>query len=129
VLEEEAARANGYWIAGIADEGTRAPNPVLTVFRIPPGDPVIAIAHDPAVFFDMPDRVALTLAAHLHGGQIYLPFIGALRTPGRAPRAWAYGRTVDHGRDLVVTSGIGTSIIPVRFNMPPEILVVTLSAP
>jgi predicted MPP superfamily phosphohydrolase len=129
VLENGSAQTHGYWIAGIADNTTRHPDPVGTVFRIPAGDPVIAITHDPAVFVDMPGRVALTLAAHTHGGQIYLPFIGALITPGHAPRRWAWGHIHEGGRDLVVTAGIGTSIIPVRFNMPPEIMVVTLSAP
>jgi uncharacterized protein len=128
VLEEAGAYTHGTWIAGIADDTTRLPDPVATVFRIPPGDPVIAITHDPAVFVDMPERVALTLAGHTHGGQVYLPFVGALITPGRAPRRWAWGHVREHGRDLVVTAGIGTSIVPVRFNMPPEILVVTLSA-
>jgi hypothetical protein len=131
VLEETAARIEGaapYWIVGLGDDTTRAPDPVAAVARIPLPDPVIAIAHDPAVFAAMPDRVALTLAAHTHGGQVYLPFVGALVTPGRAPRAWAYGHVVDGGRDMVVTAGIGTSILPIRFNMPPEILVVTLSS-
>jgi predicted MPP superfamily phosphohydrolase len=131
VLENDAARIAGpavYWIAGIADDSTRRPDPLGTVASIPPGDPVIAIAHDPAVFADMPDRVAVTLAGHTHGGQVHLPFVGALLTASRAPRAWAYGHIVDAGRDLVVTGGIGTSILPIRFNMPPEILLVTLSS-
>lgn len=130
VLEEDAAQVAGpapYWIAGIGDDTTRQPDPLGTVARIPTPDPVIAITHDPAVFADMPDRVALTLAGHTHGGQVYLPFVGALITPGRAPGSWAYGHTVDGGRDMVVTAGIGTSILPIRFNMPPEILLVTLS--
>jgi uncharacterized protein len=128
VLEEQSVLTHGAWIAGIADDTTRRPDPVAAVFRVPTGDPVIVITHDPAVFVDVPDRVALTLAAHMHGGQVYLPFVGALVTPGRAPRRWAWGHIREHDRDMVVTAGIGTSIVPIRFNMTPEILVVTLSA-
>jgi hypothetical protein len=130
VLEEEAVTAGAgfpYWIAGLADATTRLPDPAGTVGRIAPPAPVIAIAHDPAVFAEMPDRVVLTLAAHTHGGQVYLPLVGALVTPSRAPRRWAYGHIREDGRNLVVTGGIGTSILPLRFNMPPEILLVTLS--
>ena len=115
------------WFAGIADDMTRSPDPVATVAAVPEGEPVIAIAHDPVVVFDMPDRVAVTLAAHMHGGQVYLPVIGALITPGRGPRRLAYGHIREDGKDLYVTSGLGTSIIPVRFNMPPEIVLVTLA--
>jgi YD repeat-containing protein len=50
-------------------------------------------------------------------------------TPGRAPRRFAYGHIREDGKDLYVTSGLGTSIIPVRFNMPPEIALVTIAAP
>ena len=87
---------------------------------------MIAITHNPAVFFDTPNRVAVTLAGHTHGGQIYLPWYGAIVTPGRAPRRYDYGHIREFGRDLFITSGIGTSILPVRLNMPPEIVLLTV---
>ncbi len=130
VLENEAVpveRPGGrFWIAGIADDVTRAPDPVGTISPIPDGEPVIVMAHNPAVFFDTPNRVAVTLAGHTHGGQIYLPWIGAIVTPGRAPRRYDYGHIREFGRDLFITAGIGTSILPVRLNMPPEIVLLTV---
>ena len=114
------------WIAGLADDMTRNPNPRRVIGPLPAGEPVIAIAHNPAVFPDVPHRVVLTLAAHSHGGQVYLPFYGAPITPGRAPKRHAYGHIYEDDKDLYVTSGLGTSIIPVRLNMRPEFAVVRL---
>lgn len=132
VLENRAHRietAKGpVWIAGISDDTTRKPDPVGTLRRIPAAEPVIVFTHDPAIFPDVPERGALTVAGHTHGGQIYLPWVGALVVPGRAPRRHAYGLIEENGKTMFVTSGLGTSIIPVRINMPPEIASITLMA-
>ena len=116
------------WIAGIADDTTRTPDAAGVLSRIPGSDPIIVLTHDPAIFPDVPKRAALILAGHMHGGQVYLPVLGALVTPGRAPRRHAYGVIRENGRLMYVTSGIGTSIIPLRINMPPEIAIVTIGA-
>ncbi|MEM7226276.1 MAG: metallophosphoesterase [Pseudomonadota bacterium] len=130
VLDDQAVRLalpdGPIWIAGIADDMTQNPNPRRVIRPIPKDEPVIAIAHDPAVFPDVPQRVVVTLAGHTHGGQVYIPFYGAPVIPGRAPRRYAYGHIRENGKDLYVSSGLGTSILPVRFNMPPEIAVITL---
>ncbi len=132
VLENEAVAiergGSRVWIAGIADDVTRVPDPVGTVAGIAVGDPVILAAHNPAVFLDTPGRVAITLAGHSHGGQIFVPWLGAIVTPGRAPRRYDYGHIREFGRDLMITSGIGTSILPVRLNMPPEIVFLTIGS-
>lgn len=130
VLENEAVevrRPDGsVWLAGIADDTTRNPNPVLALNVVPESEPVIVFAHDPAIFPDVPRRAAITLAGHTHGGQVYLPWVGAPITPGRAPRRHAYGLIHEDGKTMFVTAGLGTSIIPVRFNMPPEIALIIL---
>jgi uncharacterized protein len=130
VLENDAVSmedATGrFWVAGVADEISRSPNPVGTVADIPADEPIILLSHDPAVFSDIPRRVALTLAGHTHGGQIHLPFVGPLTTMSRAPLRHAHGLVHEDGKTMYVTSGIGTSILPVRFNMPPEIVLITL---
>lgn len=132
VLENDAT-ARGlsdrrFWIAGLADDTTRQPDARRAVASVPGAEPVIVIAHDPAVFFDVPARALATLAGHMHGGQVYLPIVGALITPGRAPARFAYGHINEDGKDLFVTAGLGTSIIPARFNMPPEIAILTIAA-
>lgn len=130
VLENEAVSredATGrFWVAGVADEITGDPDPVGVVARIPEGEPIVLLTHDPAVFPDVPRRVALILAGHTHGGQIRLPFVGALTTMSRAPVRHAYGLVQEDGGTMYVTSGVGTSILPVRFNMPPEVVLITL---
>ena len=130
VLENQVhhlQRENGaLWVAGIADDITRSPDVDGTLRKIPDDAPVIILTHDPAQFMDVPKGPYLTISGHTHGGQVYLPFLGALMTPSRAPMEWIYGHIKEEGRDLYVTSGIGTSILPVRFNMPPEIVVIDI---
>lgn len=132
VLENEAVSiewpGGRIWIAGIADDTTRTPEVVRTVAPLPVGEPILLITHDPAVFEDVTDRIALTLAGHTHGGQVYLPGVGALIVPGRAPRRHAYGLIREKGRTMFVTGGVGSSIIPVRFNMPPEVVSLTIQS-
>ena len=116
------------WIAGLADESTRDPCMIKTFGAIPEGEPVIALAHDPVTFFDIPDHAVVTFAGHTHGGQFRLPLVGTPYPVGGTPRRMAYGLVEEGGRHLYVTSGLGTSGVPARFNMPPEIAMVTLAA-
>jgi predicted MPP superfamily phosphohydrolase len=117
------------WIACIADDTTRRPDVRSTMRRIPTGEPALALMHDPATFAAMPLGPYVSIAGHTHGGQVWLPGVGALVTPGRAPRRWAYGHIEENGKHLVVSAGLNTSIVPVRLNMPPEILLLTIAAP
>ncbi len=87
--------------------------------------PKIVLAHDPGALLDLPPKKMfdLALAGHMHGGQVSLPFLGPLITPGRAPKEWARGWTDLSQGKLFVTNGIGTSILPVRLNAPPEVVI------
>ena len=115
------------WIAGVADSSTRTPDLSAALADVDTPDPVIMLSHDPAVFLDSPDRVTLMVSGHTHGGQVRVPGIGALFVPGRSPLAWSYGHTRVAERHLYVTGGIGTSVLPVRFGVPPEIVVLTIT--
>lgn len=95
----------------------------------PPGRPVLLITHNPDVFPSIPDRVCLTIAGHTHGGQVALPFFGRLIVPSVYGDRYAIGHIQEHGKHLFVTSGVGTSIIPVRFRVPPEIVFLTVARP
>jgi predicted MPP superfamily phosphohydrolase len=76
--------------------------------------PKFSITHDPAGAFD--SRVkGLVIAGHTHCGQVSLPFFGALWVPSDAPSSSHCGLYKDKQRQVFVTSGVGTSIFPVRF--------------
>ncbi len=68
----------------------------------------------------------IMFAGHTHGGQVWLPIIGAPLVPSMFGQKYASGHVKTAGIDLFVTTGIGTSILPFRFLVPPEIAVVTI---
>lgn len=108
------------WLVGIDDDSTGHADQNKAFQNIPKDAPAIVMMHDPASFAEIPTKNALFFAGHTHGGQVYLPWIGALIVPGAAPRNWAYGWIEHHKNWMYVTSGLGVSILPIRFNMRPE---------
>jgi predicted MPP superfamily phosphohydrolase len=74
----------------------------------------------------VPSRVTLTLAGHTHGGQVRVPFYGPPIVPSRYGQRFAAGHVVEGGRHLYVATGVGTSILPVRFLVPPAVTILTL---
>jgi len=128
VLENHAVETNGVYIAGLADMRTRRPDLPGALAEVPAGAPVILLAHDPDVFPLVPDRVALTLAGHTHGGQVAIPIIRRPFIPSRYGERYVRGHIVEENRHLYVTSGLGTSGLPVRLLAPPEIVVLELSS-
>lgn len=130
VLENDAQLLKGMpiWVVGIGDDMTGHSNPRTAIKKLPPGAHSLVLMHDPASLMDLPPVRGLVVAGHTHGGQVSLPFVGALIVPGDAPKDWAYG-WVEHGDNrMYVTSGLGVSILPVRFNMRPEWVMFTLNA-
>jgi predicted MPP superfamily phosphohydrolase len=73
----------------------------------------------------VPDRVALTLSGHTHGGQVRL-FGWSPVVPSRYGNRYAYGPVREGVRDIVISGGIGCSILPVRFGVTPEITLIEL---
>lgn len=70
----------------------------------------------------------LILAAHTHGGQVWFPILGTPVVPSSFGQKYSYGHVKENGVDMFVTSGIGTSVLPIRFMMPPEIAVLTIKS-
>jgi len=133
VLEESAARLerNGqsFYVVGLADQITRRSAPKTALAHAPSGAPTLLLVHEPDVFETFPRlgiSPTLTLAGHTHGGQVWLPLLGRRVVPSEFGQRYAYGHIVEAGRHLFVTSGVGTSILPVRFLVPPEIALLTL---
>ena len=141
VLENDAVllgpAGQRFWLAGIGDQlaiplGHGQFHGVddlpLTLSRIKTDDPVLLMVHEPDIFPRVPSRVALTFAGHTHGGQIRVPFLWPHFVPSRYGARYAYGHVVEHDRHLIVSGGLGTSIIPARLGVPPEILHIELGA-
>ncbi len=89
-------------------------------------DTTVLFTHNPDLFDAVPDHVELTIAGHTHGGQVYIPGLGRPIVPSAFGERFAAGHIVEHGRHLFVSTGIGTSIIPIRFLVAPEVSVLRI---
>ena len=140
VYENDAVRivkdGKAFWLLGLGDQlafklGQRRFRGVddlaATLAKVPDGAPAILLAHEPDIFTQTGSRVALTLSGHTHGGQVrvlgYSPIV-----PSRFGNRFAYGHIIEDGRHLIVSGGLGCSIMPVRIGVPPEILLVELGS-
>jgi len=88
----------------------------------------ICFSHSPDVFPLLPRNCAITIAGHTHGGQVWLPLLGRPAVAGvsRYGQKYAMGVIHEDGKTLFVSSGIGTSGLPLRFGVPPEISLLML---
>ena len=122
-VEHAGAR---FWLSGVEDvlKGNSDLNAALAV--VPKGEPTILLAHEP----DYADFVArypvdLQLSGHSHGGQVRLPFLPPLYEPALAQKYIA-GLFRVGPLTLYTNRGIGTIGLPIRFDCPPEITLITL---
>jgi len=115
-----------FWLVGVSDYWTAPHDVRRALAQVTDGAPVLVFTHNPDLFPQIPSRVSLTLAGHTHGGQVYFPLLGRLVVPSRFGERYAIGHVVENGRHLFVTAGVGTSIVPVRFLVPPEISIIRL---
>ncbi len=143
VYENDAVRIatqNGaFWLAGLGDQLAFAPSwrrngrrgrfgadyLAATLAKVDDDAPVILLAHEPDIVVRVPSRVSLQLSGHTHGGQIRL-FGWSPIVPSRFGNAYGHIRAGGARCDLVVSGGLGCSIVPVRLGMPPEIVLVAL---
>lgn len=145
VYENDATRlvkdGRRFWLAGLGDQmafirGRRkrawrkfegVDDLDGTLAKVRDEAPVVLLAHEPDIFPRVPSRVALTLSGHTHGGQVrclgFSPMV-----PSRYGNRYAYGHIVEDDRHLIVSGGLGCSILPVRIGVPPEIVMVDVTA-
>jgi len=132
VLEDRAVRIERggapFWLVGISDfwEGPHDVRKAMS--QVGDASPVLAFTHNPDIFPALRGRFSLLIAGHTHGGQVRLPLLGRPIVPSEYGERFAVGHVVEDGRHLFVSTGLGTSILPVRFRVPPEITVLELSS-
>ncbi|WP_034549624.1 metallophosphoesterase [Carnobacterium funditum] len=130
---------DGFVLMGLSEKEDfdRAPRPILRGISLTEGmqqQPKILLAHHPELFedylMDLTKAPDLILSGHAHGGQIRLPFVGGLFSPGQGK--WpkytdgVYYDSEMPGNRMIVSRGIGNSTFPFRFNNRPEVVIVTL---
>ncbi len=141
VYENDVARLskNGhrFWLAGLGDQLAYMParrfRPLrrigvddlgATLAKVSDDAPVILMAHEPDIASRVTSRVALQLSGHTHGGQVRMLGWSPISPSGQQ---LAYGH-IRKNCDVVVSGGLGCSIMPFRLGVPPEIVLVTLGS-
>ncbi len=112
-----------FWVTGIGDEHTHAADPVRALKPVPKGATALCFTHSPDTFADLSPVCGLTVAGHTHGGQVWLPLLGrpAVMIASDFGQRYAIGVVHENGRTPFVSPGIGTSNLPIRLGVPPEI--------
>ena len=139
-LENDAVRlekdGQPFWIAGLGDQNAfpdgqggyyGVDDLPATTARLGDDAPAILMAHEPDIFPHVPERYALTVCGHTHGGQIVLAGYAPV-VPSRYGQRYRYGHIIEDGRHLIVSGGIGCTGLPVRIGVPPEIVLIELGA-
>jgi uncharacterized protein len=147
VLEESATtvrlRGRDVWLAGVGDLWERRPDVSAALSGVPEDAPTVLLSHNPDCVLDVPPWVALTVAGHTHAGQVSLfgrpcyeisPFTGnrfvrgAYDVPVGPDVPAPTEGSPDQVRPLYVCPGIGTSLVPWRLGVVPEVTVLELRA-
>lgn len=116
------------WLLGVDDPSLGLERIDKALDDVGSVSPMILLAHAPGIYADaVEENIDLVLVGHTHGGQVRIPFIGAIYAPGQGffPE-YDYGLFTSGNTTMVINAGLGESIIPFRFNMRPEIVLVTL---
>ena len=141
VYENDVVRltkdTRAFWLAGLGDQMAWLParrfravprigvdDLGATLAKVTDTAPIILLAHEPGIALRVPSRVALQLSGHTHGGQVRLLGWSPM-VPARKGVRLAYGH-VRMKCDVVISGGLGCSIVPFRLGVPPEIVLVTL---
>ena len=122
-IEQDGAR---FWLAGVNDVVSGTADLDATLHTVPENEAAILLAHEP----DYADEVAryrvdLQLSGHSHGGQVRLPLVPPLFLP-KLGKKYVWGLYRIGPLTLYTNAGIGTVVLPIRFNCPPEITLLTL---
>lgn len=122
VLSNENIKIKDIIIAGVEDLKTAHPD-WRKALEGTSGKRIL-LTHSPDIYYDIDDSVDLILAGHTHGGQVSFPIVGAPIVPSKYGSKFARRMISETQNLMIITKGIGTSILPVRFGSVPEIVVI-----
>jgi hypothetical protein len=132
VLEDQSVvirrDACAFQLTGLSDFWEGARNYRAALAKSNSLMPTIVLTHNPDAVPMIPKPVDLVIAGHTHGGQVYLPLIGRPIVPSKYGQRYAAGHIIENDRHIFVSTGLGTSIIPIRFLVPPEMSLLTLNS-
>ena len=111
------------WVLGLDDPLAGHRDQPLTRRGVPDDVYRLGLMHSPEVAHAFAKDVHLVLAGHSHGGQIVLPLLGP---PWLPPGVGDYvaGWYEEEGTPIFVNRGLGTSVLPVRWNCRPEVAII-----
>jgi len=125
-IEQDGVR---FWLAGVNDVISGTADLSKTLRRVPTGEAVILLAHEPD-FADEASQfpIDLQLSGHSHGGQVRIPLLPPLYLPYLGKK-YVWGTYHVGPLTLYTNAGLGTIVVPMRLNCPPEITLLTLRPP
>jgi predicted MPP superfamily phosphohydrolase len=105
------------WIAGVDDLWWGTPDLSKALKEVPDKAAAVLLSHNPDYAEDRPDpRVGLMLSGHTHGGQAYLPGIGAIWTPSKYGQKYVRGLVNGPASQVYISRGLGEAVVPMRLN-------------
>ncbi len=117
-----------FYLAGMDDGWSGQPDLGQALENAPSGDPVVLLLHEPDLVNEtsLDPRVVLQLSGHTHGGQVLLPGRPPIFTP-HLGKEYSQGLFKVNDTWLYTNRGLGVISVPLRFNCPPEITLLTLT--
>src|SRR5436305_1639994 len=133
INEAEAIERDGdaLWLAGIDDPfDFRTDDLPGTLQQIPDRAFTVLLAHTPELYRQAAERgVDLYLCGHTHAGQIRFPIVGSIRHNADCPKEYSFGHWTQESMHGYTSAGVGCSALPIRFNCPPELVLIELRRP
>jgi uncharacterized protein len=125
--------SSGLCIGGVGDLWLYTIDFDRALGSISPEIPCILLSHNPDVaeqkdLIQGDYRIDLMICGHTHGGQVHIPLLGAPVLPSKFGQKYCRGLVQGPACKVFVSSGVGLSTIPVRFGVPPEIVLFHLQS-
>lgn len=127
ILDNKAVSVGPVRLGGVDDDYTGQADIPQTIKAMRSGSGSrILLSHSPDITPRLPPDVGLVLAGHTHCGQIRLPVVGAVSYESQFGDRYDCGLKQESGRHIVISAGLGTSVLPFRLGAVPDLWLLTL---